>query len=58
VPSLIIESGRQYVVVNSGLTADWQDWAGTIPPQHGILPFFGEKGRRRGIALAGVFNES
>jgi hypothetical protein len=64
VPALIypspLGSGR-YVVINSGLTADWADWAGDFPtPRYGDFAVFRVKpGSDDPEALyAGVFDES
>ncbi|MFN9264020.1 MAG: hypothetical protein ACK6DY_11065 [Acidobacteriota bacterium] len=50
---------KKYVVLNSGLTALWEDWAGDFP-----TPQYGDYGLLRigtkedpDIALAGIFNE-
>ena len=64
VPALIYPSplgtGR-YVVINSGLTADWADWAGDFPtPRYGDFAVFKIKESSddpEGV-YAGLFNES
>ena len=50
---------KKYVVLNSGLTALWEDWAGDFPtPQYGDYALLrtGPKDNPD-VALAGVFNE-
>ena len=54
-------SPTKYVVVNSGLTADWQDWAGDHPtPQLGDFAVLKvkESAEEPSVAFAGVFDES
>jgi hypothetical protein len=64
VPALIYPnpmSPAKYVVVNSGLTADWQDWAGDHPtPQLGDFAVLKirEGAEEPAVALAGIFDEA
>jgi hypothetical protein len=64
VPALIYPdplSQNHYVVINSGLTADWTDWAGDFPtPRYGDYAVFQVKeGSDDPAALyAGLFDES
>jgi len=54
-------SPSKYVVVNSGLTADWQDWAGDHPtPQLGDFAVMKVKpgSEEPAVAYAGLFDES
>jgi hypothetical protein len=64
VPALVypspLGSGR-YVVINSGLTADWADWAGDFPtPRYGDFAIFRVKegSEDPDAVYAGLFNES
>jgi hypothetical protein len=64
VPALIYPSplsSSHYVVINSGLTADWADWAGDFPtPRYGDFAMFRVKeGSDDPEALyAGLFDEA
>jgi len=54
-------SPSHYVVINSGLTADWADWAGDFPtPRYGDFAVFGVKAGSDDPApvYAGLFDES
>jgi hypothetical protein len=51
----------RYVVVNSGLTANWEDWAGDFPtPQYGDFAVLriNESKEVPDVAYAGIFDES
>ena len=64
VPVLIYPNpmnAAKYVVVNSGLTADWQDWAGDHPmPELGDFAVLKVKegSEQPAVAMAGLFDES
>src|SRR5581483_3353631 len=64
VPALIYPNpmaADRYVVINSGLTAAWADWAGDFPtPRYGDFAIFGVKqGSDDPDALyAGLFDEA
>ena len=52
-------AASKYVVVNSGLTAEWHDWAGDHPmPQLGDFAVLKVKEGEPTVALGGLFNES
>ena len=54
-------SPSRYVVLNSGLTADWQDWAGDHPmPELGGFAVLKvkETAEDAALAFAGIFDES
>lgn len=52
-------AASKYVVVNSGLTAEWHDWAGDHPmPQLGDFAVLMVKEGEPTVALGGLFNES
>jgi pimeloyl-ACP methyl ester carboxylesterase len=54
-------SPSRYVVINSGLTAEWEDWAGDFPtPQYGDLAVLrvNESKEIPDVAYAGLFDES
>ena len=50
----------RYVVINSGLTAEWADWAGDFPtPQYGDFAVLRANGKDiPDVAYAGIFDES
>lgn len=51
----------RYVVINSGLTADWVDWAGDFPtPQYGDFAVLSVKEDKEvpNVAYAGLFDET
>lgn len=62
-PALIhpssLSSGK-YVVINSGLTANWEDWAGDFStPQYGDFAILRVNGKDvPDVAYAGIFDES
>jgi hypothetical protein len=64
VPALIYPSPlnpTHYVVINSGLTANWADWAGDFPtPRYGDFAIFNVKegSDDPAAAYAGIFNEA
>jgi hypothetical protein len=64
VPALIYPSPLSpghYVVINSGLTADWADWAGDFPtPRYGDFAIFKvrEDSDDPAAAYAGLFSET
>ncbi len=51
---------KRYVVLNSGLTALWEDWAGDFPtPQYGDYAILRVGAKELpDLAMAGLFNES
>jgi hypothetical protein len=53
-------SPARYVVINSGLTAEWQDWAGDFStPQYGDFAVLRANGKDvPDVAYAGIFDES
>ena len=53
-------SPKRYVVLNSGLTALWEDWAGDFPtPQYGDYAILRVGAKELpDVAMAGLFNES
>lgn len=53
-------SPARYVVLNSGLTAEWQDWAGDFStPQYGDFAVLRANGKDTpDVAYAGIFDES
>jgi hypothetical protein len=50
----------RYVVINSGLTAEWADWAGDFStPQYGDFAILRANGKDvPDVAYAGIFDES
>ena len=52
-------SPRRYVVINSGITADWEDWAGDFStPQHGDFAILRVSSKEvPEVAQAGIFDE-
>jgi hypothetical protein len=62
-PALIYPNplnSSRYVVLNSGLTAEWQDWAGDFStPQYGDFAVLRANGKDvPDVAYAGIFDES
>ena len=54
-------SPSHYVVINSGLTANWEDWAGDFStPQYGDFAILrvNEMKENPDVAYAGIFDES
>ncbi len=54
-------SPSHYVVINSGITANWEDWAGDFPtPQYGDFAILrvNEMKEMPDVAYAGIFDES
>src|SRR4051812_46566692 len=61
-PALIYPSplsSSRYVVINSGITANWEDWAGDFStPEYGDFAILSVNGRDvPDVAYAGIFDE-